>query len=213
MGSGASAQVVKSNPDITKTDLTDAQKIALFDKLQGDYLQTRAAAKIQAIQRGKSARNQSVSQAADLQALFAAFNSIGARNGPQDAMDGAHFKKFCKDCKAIDKKFTSNDIDLTFAKFVTKGQRRLTFEQFKDACAYIAEKRGMTADEFEQSVLQYAPAVSGTKAEANKFHDDKTLYHGTHAHGGPESVAKGGAGEPLANLLDRGTADVRGVPT
>jgi len=32
------------------------------------------------------------------------------------------------------------------------------------------------------------PTFSGTKAEANKFHDDKSLYTGVHANGGPTNV-------------------------
>lgn len=32
------------------------------------------------------------------------------------------------------------------------------------------------------------PSFSGTKAEANKFHDDKSLYTGVHANGGPTNV-------------------------
>ena len=30
--------------------------------------------------------------------------------------------------------------------------------------------------------------LSGTKAQANKFHDDKALYTGVHAKGGPSVV-------------------------
>lgn len=32
------------------------------------------------------------------------------------------------------------------------------------------------------------PVLTGTKAEANKFHDDKSLYTGVHANGGPSTV-------------------------
>lgn len=32
------------------------------------------------------------------------------------------------------------------------------------------------------------PKLAGTKAEANKFHDDKSLYTGVHAKGGPSTV-------------------------
>jgi len=39
------------------------------------------------------------------------------------------------------------------------------------------------------TVLEHGgPTFSGTKAEANKFHDDKSLYTGVHANGGPTNV-------------------------
>ena len=37
---------------------------------------------------------------------------------------------------------------------------------------------------------QKGPAYAGTKAEYNKFHDDKSLYTGVYANGGPTNVDK-----------------------
>ena len=102
MGGAASAQVVKTHPTLESTTLTPEQKIALFDQLQGEYLQKKAessaATKLQASARRRIVRAQSVkvAAAADLRALFDAFNSIGSKHA---LMDGAHFKKFCVDCK------------------------------------------------------------------------------------------------------------------
>lgn len=47
------------------------------------------------------------------------------------------------------------------------------------------------------------------QAEPNKFHDDKSLYTGTHVQGGPTSVDNV---ITLSNLADRSSADVRGLP-
>jgi hypothetical protein len=74
-------------------------------------------------------------------------------------------------------------------------------------CCFVCSRAALIA-----AALPYGPALSGTKAQANKFHDDKSLYTGTHANGGPAAVAKGAGHEPLAKLLDRGDCDVRGVP-
>jgi hypothetical protein len=47
------------------------------------------------------------------------------------------------------------------------------------------------------------------QAEPNKFHDDKSLYTGTHVQGGPTSTDNV---ITLSNLADRSSADVRGLP-
>ena len=52
--------------------------------------------------------------------------------------------------------------------------------------------------------------LTGTKAQANKFHDDKDQYTGVHAHGGP-SILDTDKVADIGQLLDRTEADVRGV--
>lgn len=42
-----------------------------------------------------------------------------------------------------------------------------------------------------------------------KFHDDKNLYTGVHANGGPSTIDKNHGG--LNTICDRSAADVRGV--
>ena len=45
-------------------------------------------------------------------------------------MDGKTFAKFAKDCKLLDKKVSTTDVDLTFAKVKTKSERKINFSQF-----------------------------------------------------------------------------------
>ena len=46
----------------------------------------------------------------------------------------------------------------------------------------FADKKGVTKDAVISKVAESkGPKLSGTKAEANKFHDDKSLYTGVHA--------------------------------
>jgi hypothetical protein len=53
----------------------------------------------------------------------------------------------------------------------------------------IAEKKGVSTDDVKALVEAHGGAsFTGTKAEANKFHDDKSLYTGVHAQGGPTNV-------------------------
>jgi len=45
-----------------------------------------------------------------------------------------------------------------------------------------------------------------------KYHDDKSLYTGVHANGGPSTVDAGnGMISDISQLVNRGDADVRGV--
>ncbi|CAK0864433.1 unnamed protein product [Prorocentrum cordatum] len=107
-------------------------------------------------------------------------------------MDGKTFIKLCKDCKLVDKKLTATDVDLIFAKVAPKGQRRISFEQFGTALEHLATKKGTSPEDVKSSITQSSgPTLSGTQADAVRFHDDKSTYTGTHVNGGPDRVAKG----------------------
>ena len=45
-------------------------------------------------------------------------------------MDGKGFAKLAKDTKLLDKKLTTTDVDMTFAKVKDRTARRISFEQF-----------------------------------------------------------------------------------
>jgi len=118
-----------------------------------------------------------------LKAVFETF-SAGAKE-----IDGKTFAKFAKDCKVLNKAVTTTDIDLIFAKVKDKSARKITFAQFKSAIELCAGKRKEDFATLEASILAAGgPVFSGTKAEATKFHDDKSLYTGVHAKGGPSTV-------------------------
>ena len=42
-------------------------------------------------------------------------------------MDGKVFAKVAKDCKILDKKLTTTDVDIIFAKIKDKSGRKITF--------------------------------------------------------------------------------------
>ena len=70
----------------------------------------------------------------------------------------------------------------------------------------VADKLGITMDELLARVA--GPQSSGTKAQYNKFYDDKSTWGaGVAANGGPSTNDKG---ITLSNLADRSAADVRG---
>jgi len=124
---------------------------------------------------------------ASLGDVFGAFCGAGRTD-----MDGRGFAKLVKDCGLLDKKFTATDVDLIFAKVVTKGQRRIDLVQFESALHLIAVKKGTPSSNIQDAVVGAGgPVLSGTKTDDVRFHDDKSTYTGTHVNGGPASVAKG----------------------
>lgn len=119
--------------------------------------------------------------------------------GPE--MDGTEFSKFCVDCGLIDKGFRKEDIATIFAKVVPRGKRKITlevgkdgFSQFDKLLSLLAEKKKSEVGELFQLVASGQKSSSGTKADAVKFHDDKSLYTGAHSanakHGDTSKEAK-----------------------
>ena len=125
-------------------------------------------------------------------------------------IDGKIFAKLAVDCKIVNKKCSKTDIDLIFAKVKEKSERKITFPQFKKALELCAEKRGEPMDDLEAKIIASGgKTLHGTKAQANKFHDDKDLYTGVHGKGGPSTLDTDKIAD-IGNLLDRTEADVRG---
>lgn len=128
-------------------------------------------------------------------------------------MDGKTFAKLTKDCNLLDKKLTSTDVDLVFAKIKDKAARKITFDQFKNGITQMAAKKGITDAELQKHICEAGgPKFAGTKADFVKFHDDKSLYTGVYAKGGPTNVDAGkGQVSDISQLCDRTSADVRGI--
>ena len=126
-------------------------------------------------------------------------------------MDGKIFAKLCKDCKVITKELTPTDIDLVFASVKDKAARKITYTQFNKAVDICANKRKQTSfDLIETMLAQGGPVFTGTKADAVKYHDDKSLYTGVYANGGPTTVGGTGGISDVSQLCDRTAANVRG---
>lgn len=117
--------------------------------------------------------------------VFNAFSTSGE-------MDGRQFAKFAKDCKLLDKKLTQTDIDLFFAKIKDKAARKINYSQFEQGLHLCAEKKGTSFDQVaDHCVESGGPKFTATKADAVKFHDDKSLYTGVYAKGGPVAFDTG----------------------
>ena len=92
-----------------------------------------------------------------------------------------------------------------------EGARSINYDQFKAGLKLCAEKRGDSYQDLVGAIVRSGgKKLVGTKAQPNRFHDDKDLYTGVHAHGGPSNVDTDKVAD-IAHILDRGEADVRGT--
>uniref|UniRef100_A0A7S1RU28 EF-hand domain-containing protein n=1 Tax=Alexandrium catenella TaxID=2925 RepID=A0A7S1RU28_ALECA len=101
-----------------------------------------------------------------------------------DVLDGREFSQLCQDCGLfVRSKFTSADADIIFNKVKNRGERKIDYEQFKDACISVATKRGSSVADVQMAVMKaHGPSMHGaTQADSVRFHDDKSLYTGSHA--------------------------------
>lgn len=140
---------------------------------------------------------------------FASFGGAATKE-----MDNSHFTKMLKECKIIGKSFTGTDADMIFTKIKAKGARKITCAEFRSqGIPEIAKKLNKTSEEVENMIMSSAPQANATKADAVKFHDDKSQYTGVYKAGGPTNVDRN-AGS-LAGVVDRrvGTTDNRGTTT
>lgn len=149
---------------------------------------------------------------------FVQYSSFGDKTSA-GLMDGNMFAKMAKETNLINKTCTKTDIDLVFTRAKVKGQRKIDWRGFSDACIFIAEKRfpkiwkeqGRDAALHEVHQLIAAapgPQANATKADYVKFHDDKSTYTGVYAKGGPTNVD---SKITLSNLADRSPANARGM--
>lgn len=146
---------------------------------------------------------------ADLHTVFVKFSPADPKS-----MDNREFAKLCKDCKLLNKKVTTTDVDITFAKVKTKGSRKITYDQFIAALDCLAAKEKVSPSEYTQKVLSAGgPKFKGTVADDVKWHDDKDTWTGVYAKGGPTNVDTGAGGKigDLSQLANRGNANVRGT--
>jgi len=145
--------------------------------------------------------------AGSLQEVFLGFT------GGQPEMDGKTFAKMAKDTKILDKALTATDIDLIFAKVKAKTARKIDYSQFQKGIEECATKKKTNFDALSEKICAVGgPVFTGTKAEAVKYHDDKSLYTGVYAAGGPSTVDAGsGIISDISQLCDRSAADVRGI--
>jgi hypothetical protein len=134
--------------------------------------------------------------------------------GGKKEMANKELAKLTKDCGLLDKVLTNTEVDLIFSKVKVKTSKVLTYDQFVEAVKLMAAKKKTDFDTLSATITSSGgPTFTGTKTDYVKFHDDKSLYTGVYAKGGPTNVdvGSGGAISDISQLCDRTGSDVRGV--
>lgn len=145
-------------------------------------------------------------------------NVFLAYTGGSPTITSAKFSKLVKDATLLsssssDSSLSQSEVDLIFTKNKEKGQRTLHYEAFKRALEMIAVKKEVSPKDLAEFLILKCgegPRLTDvTKAQENRFYDDKSTYTGVHKAGGPTTVDK--EKQQLHQLLDRSSADVRGL--
>ncbi|CRG97003.1 p25-alpha family protein, putative [Plasmodium gallinaceum] len=130
-------------------------------------------------------------------------------------MDSRTFVKILKDSNLLNKKLTTVDADLTFARVKTKGAKRINYNQFVEAIRSLVDKHSLDYDKFVEQLCSEAsngPILYGTKTDHVRFFDDKSTYTGVHKQGGPTIVDKNRTKfSDLSEIVDRSEFNTRGV--
>lgn len=126
-------------------------------------------------------------------------------------MTSRNFAKFMRDRGGIDAKVTLTTVDLAFTK-AGHGRKRISYDQFCFAIQCCAKAKELPVAIYLQRLLstEAADPSSGTlrdglgvayngvtKAEYNRFYDDRSTWNALHKNGGPEAVPKGRGHKPV----------------
>jgi hypothetical protein len=108
----------------------------------------------------------------DLLQVFSSFAAFGAGRaaGPPE-LDGAKLAKLARETSILDKVLTTTQVDLIFARVKRKGERKIGFDDFLEACAQMAAiKYPGDAEGFDRIVLKIleagGPSSSATAVAA-----------------------------------------------
>mmetsp|Transcript_45941 Transcript_45941/g.109395 ORF Transcript_45941/g.109395 Transcript_45941/m.109395 type:complete len:327 (+) Transcript_45941:97-1077(+) len=129
------------------------------------------------------------------------------------------FAKLCKDLRLTGRRMAPGDVDLVFAKVAREqggagALRRMNLRMFEEALRVLADKLDMDVCDICETIEEHGgPTLHSTKAEAVRFHDDKTTYTGTHMHGGPEAGRKGAGSADMSVWLATLRPERRGSVT
>merc|ERR1719160_2429716 len=108
------------------------------------------------------------------------FNDFAGEGG---TLEGREFNNMVHDIPGLlGGGFGKRDIDLTFTSVCPRGVRRIGFAEFKDCVRKIAVKKGQACYQVQAIIgASKGHQLHGTtKADAVRFHDDKSTYTGAH---------------------------------
>lgn len=119
---------------------------------------------------------------------FAMFG-MGGHNGESKvlSLDSARFAKLCRDSNMISKPNHIKELDIVFSKCVPHNCKRMDFEHFLASISRMSVAIDMSVSEICKRIMTSAgPTSRCTKSSFIKLHDDRSLFTGIYARGGPD---------------------------
>lgn len=124
---------------------------------------------------------------------FAAFGASGRSSKHSHVLrkhflDGFRFSKLCKDSNIVSRRENQKeDADIAFSKCVPANSKKMDFDHFLVAITRLSVAVRLSLSEVYKRVATCpGPSSTCTKASYVKLHDDKTLFTGVYARGGPD---------------------------
>eukprot|EP00897_Mesotaenium_endlicherianum_P009973 jgi/Mesen1/9003/ME000056S08406 len=136
--------------------------------------------------------------------------AAGGLQRQQQHMDSRHFLKLCRDCGLLTSSFSSTNVDIIFNSVKARGERKLSFAEFRAGLERIAHAKRVAAPALEHHVvLACTPLLARTAAAAEAAQKEKATgerawqnvaaRHGHHT----SSLDSAGKVTTLAELVGR----------
>eukprot|EP01057_Protomagalhaensia_wolfi_P001929 Protomagalhaensia_wolfi_Nauph_80__1928@NODE_220_length_3146_cov_646_188606_g165_i0_p2_GENE_NODE_220_length_3146_cov_646_188606_g165_i0NODE_220_length_3146_cov_646_188606_g165_i0_p2_ORF_typecomplete_len208_score43_53p25alpha/PF05517_12/3_9e34_NODE_220_length_3146_cov_646_188606_g165_i012651888 len=158
-----------------------------------------------------------------LEEIFLKYSNFGTGLNKVTLIDNSKFFKLAKESELIDDKLTRAAVDISFQK-IMKKERKMNFDQFKQCLDLLAKKKEVSYEELVHMIVDHGgPQTNNVTEISNEDWVQKQtnpeLYTGMHKYRfDQEGKGRGIDGrrtdmdvaDPLINLLDRSSADIRG---
>jgi len=140
----------------------------------------------------------------DLLGLFEGFSSFG--RGFPDEMDHTRCVKFCRDCNLVCTNLQSQDVEILFAKFRRKEDRKLRYPEFRmKLIPAIAERLNVSVSDVVRLCLtSKGPRLLATRPDDVPLHDDKRTYTGLRTYESSASDSRNGLDRKGGQPIGRG---------
>lgn len=124
--------------------------------------------------------------------IFDTFAMFGMGSHKADSLktlslDSARFAKLCRDSNLISKPKHVEALDIVFSRCVPQNCKKMDFEHFLSSFSRMSVALGLPLSEICKRITSCpGPTSRCTKSSFVKLHDDRSLFTGVYARGGPD---------------------------
>lgn len=103
------------------------------------------------------------------------------------SLDSARFAKLCRDSNIISRPNHTKELDIVFSKCVPHNCRKMDYEHFLASVSRMSIAIDLSLSQLCKRIMSCAgPTSRCTKSAYVKLHDDRSLFTGIYARGGPD---------------------------